>query len=472
MEENLKKHRIVAIIQARMGSTRLPGKVLKKIGNKTIIEIIIDRLKRSNLIDQIIVATSKNHLDDYLVKYLEKRGIKYYRGDEENVLNRYVEASQKLKADIIVRVTADNPLTSPNIMDILIKSHIRKKADYTFSSNISLGIGVEVINSKILEEINKIALDPESREHVTYYFKLYPKKFKINNVKLKDKIDHLRLTVDTEADLNLMRKIYNEFGDFKNLSYIEVKDYLERNPELIKINEHINQKIPGEDIKPQITVIIRTYNSEKYLQKALDSVLNQTIPSYLYEILIIDDGSNDTTKQILNIYKKGHKQIRTFFQEHRGAIKALNTGIRESFGKYLIILDSDDEFKPEILEKMYQTAIEENADYVYCDYYEKFEGGDLKKISLKDNIFNALASGILIEKRIFDNIGYYDEDLILPEYDMLIKLTEKYEGVHIPRPMFLYKRRKESMTGNKDLVRKAISQLEEKYKIKLPIRNY
>jgi len=201
-------------------------------------------------------------------------------------------------------------------------------------------------------------------------------------------------------------------------------------------------------------------------------VLNQTIPSYLYEILIVDDGSSDTTRQILNSYKKRHKQIRPVFQKHKGAVKALNIGIRKSVGKYLILLDSDDEFKPEILEKMYQTVIEENANFVYCDYYEKLEGGDIKKISLKNNIFNALAGGILIEKRILDEIGYYNEDLILPEYDVLIKLTEKYKGVHIPKPMFLYKRRKESMTGNKDLVKKAIQQLEEKYRIKLPIRNY
>jgi len=450
MEKNLKKHRIVAIIQARMGSTRLPGKVLKKIGNKTIIEIIIDRLKKSDLLQEIIVATSKNKLDDELVKFLETKEIKYYRGDEENVLKRYVKASQKLKADIIVRVTADNPLTSSNIMDDLIKSHIKRKADYSYSSNISIGLGVEVINSKILEEIRKIPLDAASKEHVTYYIKQHPKKFKINNVIFKDKKDQLRLTVDTEADLELMRKIYNEFGDFKNLTFVEVKDFLKKNPELLKINKHINQKIPGENLKPYITVIIRTYNSEKYLKNALDSVLNQTIPSYLYEILIVDDGSSDTTRQILNSYKKRHKQIRPVFQKHKGAVKALNIGIR----------------------KLYQTVIEENANFVYCDYYEKLEGGDIKKISLKNNIFNALAGGILIEKRILDEIGYYNEDLILPEYDVLIKLTEKYKGVHIPKPMFLYKRRKESMTGNKDLVKKAIQQLEEKYRIKLPIRNY
>ena len=95
---------------------------------------------------------------------------------------------------------------------------------------------------------------------------------------------------------------------------------------------------------------------------------------------------------------------------------------------------------------------------MYCDYFEESEEGNVKIVSLKDNIFNALGGGILIEKKIFDDIGYYDEDLILPEYDVLIKLIEKYKGIYIPRPMYLYKRRPGSITGDKKLTEKAIKQ--------------
>jgi len=125
----MKQKKIVAIIQARVGSSRFPGKVLKKIGNKTLLEILVNRIKKVKNLDDIIIATSTNPKDKKIEELAEKLSVKCYRGSEENVLERYVEASKLISADIIVRVTADNPLTDPQEIDNLILSHINQKND-------------------------------------------------------------------------------------------------------------------------------------------------------------------------------------------------------------------------------------------------------------------------------------------------------------------------------------------------------
>lgn len=462
----MKEKRVVGIIQARMGSTRLPGKVLKKIGEKTILEILINRLRKSKFLDKIVVATTIDKKDDVIVELSKKIGVKWYRGSEEDVLSRYVEAAMAFNVDIVVRITADNPLTDPNLMDKLIEMHLESDADYTYCNDAPLGVSTEIINLSALEKADKSSKSQWEREHVTPYIKSHSELFKNQSIGSDFKNQSIRLTVDTREDLKLVRSIYENLGNLEELKTEEVIRFLERHPEICKINAQIKQKqkilnsVDPQEIK--ISVIIRTHNSANFVKNAVHSVLNQMIPKELYEILVIDDGSTDATKDILKNY--GNK-IRLVEGRELGAVKSANLGIENSRGEYVILLDSDDVFEPNALEEMLTAIQDSYADLVYCDYFEKdIENSKIKTISLKDNIFNSVAGGILFKKLLLKELGGYDESLIFPEYDLLIKLMrKKYKYTHVPISLFTYIRHKRSLTADKEIVKKGFKQLFDKY---------
>lgn len=209
-------------------------------------------------------------------------------------------------------------------------------------------------------------------------------------------------------------------------------------------------------MKKKISVIIRSHNSAKFINKAIKSALKQTLSKKMYEIVVVDDGSTDNTRKILKSYGK---KIRLFLRKKSGPIKAVNFGIKQSEGEYIVLLDADDTFKPTILKEMLEVIKE--VDFVYCDYYEK-RGNKIKTVSLK-NIFNSVAGGILYKKSIVLEAGGYDESLFFPEYDLLIKLMKKHQGKHIPRPLFTYHRLPKSLTSSKKRVEKGQRQLFKKY---------
>jgi len=191
------------IIQARMGSTRLPGKVLKEIGNKTLLGHIIYRLTYLKHDVEIIVATSQNSKDDKIIDFCVKNNIKYFRGDETNVLERYYLCAQQYCFENIVRLTADNPFVDIEELDKLIDVHIRNRLDFTNSfSVLPVGIGVEIFTFKSLEESFYMGKMPHHLEHVDEYMLENSNIFKtkvINPTESKNRPD-IRLTVDTEED--------------------------------------------------------------------------------------------------------------------------------------------------------------------------------------------------------------------------------------------------------------------------------
>jgi spore coat polysaccharide biosynthesis protein SpsF len=250
MISNQKAIKISAIVQARMGSTRLPGKVLMQICGKLMLEHIIERLKFSNLINQIILAIPDTEENDILEEFALGNSIKFYRGSENEVLTRFYLAAKENNCDIIVRITADNPLIDPEIIDIVIKEHLDKKADYSCTHYpfkfLPLGLDVEVFNSRSLEAAYKNAKGDRQRKHVTPHFYENPDVFKINGVKLPAylKNPNLRLTVDTKEDLELMTKIYeNLYEEGKIFKTAQILNLFSRKPELKKINSHIVQRV-------------------------------------------------------------------------------------------------------------------------------------------------------------------------------------------------------------------------------------
>lgn len=240
--------KVVAIIQARMGSTRLPGKVLKEINGKTLLGYQIERVKQSKSIDQIVIATTDLMSDQPIVDFCLSSKIDFYRGSEKDVLSRYYEAAQQYKADIIVRLTSDCPIIDPIIIDDVINHFIKKnpKVDYTSNTlerTYPRGLDTEVISFEGLKKAHEEATLERDREHVTAYLYTNPNKFKLSGIVSVNDYSHHRWTVDTEEDFKLISLILNEIYDENYLFVLEdVITLMDENPEWIKINQQVEQK--------------------------------------------------------------------------------------------------------------------------------------------------------------------------------------------------------------------------------------
>lgn len=238
----------IAIIQARTGSTRLPRKILKEINQKTILSHVIERVKQAKQIDEIIIATTNSKEDGEIVSNAIAEGVKYFRGSEEDVLSRYYEGAFKYKADIIVRITSDCPLIDPNIIDEIVEFY--KEHDYKIVSNASAdinqrtyprGLDTEVFSFVELEKAFNQAHEKYQREHVTPY--IYENANKIYYYKNDENYSNYRWTLDTTEDLEFIEKVYSYLYKDKHDFYMkEIVELLEKHPELVKINSHIEQK--------------------------------------------------------------------------------------------------------------------------------------------------------------------------------------------------------------------------------------
>ena len=277
----------IVIIQARMGSTRLPGKVLKVIEGKTLLEHLILRLKRSKTLDKIILATTDRAEDHAIEKLAESLGIEVFRGSENDVLDRYYQCARinnypresdipnprksdvknpreseenPQKSDIvIVRITGDCPLMDPAVVDDVVNFYRENKEKFDYASNIRPptypdGMDVEVFSFSTLEKAWKEAKLTSEREHVTAYIGNHPEIFNIGNLEYSNVIrenskinprkslENIRLTVDNQEDLLLIQKIFSElYPKDINFGLNDILDYIEKNPELLKINRRVER---------------------------------------------------------------------------------------------------------------------------------------------------------------------------------------------------------------------------------------
>lgn len=242
--------KIVGIVQARMGSTRLPGKVLKKVNGKPLLEYQIERMKRSALIDDLVIATTPNGNTE-IINLCNELNISYYIGSEQDVLSRYFKAATEFNAEIVVRMTSDCPIIDSKIIDDVIQMYLDNEYNYvsnTHTRTFPRGMDVEVFSFKSLKEAFYNANIEYEREHVTPYLYLNPEKFTIGQY-ITTGIDNsnLRLTVDTEEDFELISILLNDLYSINpefNLNDILKK--ISDEPDLVKINAHIEQKKLGE----------------------------------------------------------------------------------------------------------------------------------------------------------------------------------------------------------------------------------
>ena len=235
--------RIVAIVQARTGSTRLPGKVLAPLGEKTMLEVLVDRLKAAKNLDEIVVATTSDQEDDRLDSYLKTKHIPVFRGSRDDVLRRYLEAAKKSRAGVVVRITGDCPLVDPKLVDAVIKEFKKSGADYV--SNIDPptfpdGLDVEVFSMAALQAADRKAKTVHEREHVTPYLRKNGF-FKKRNVANLEDLSRERWTVDEPKDLIVVRKIFRSFAPRTDFSWKEVIKLRQRLPAIFKVNSQIRR---------------------------------------------------------------------------------------------------------------------------------------------------------------------------------------------------------------------------------------
>lgn len=241
------KANIIAIIEARMTSSRLPGKHMLTVHGIPIIMYLIQRLKNSIHINDIVVAITKNSSDDVLEKYFKANNINFYRGSENNVMLRVIEAAKTFSADIICEVTGDCPLIDYRLVDELITKFVDSDVEYACNGITGLpdGMGSQVFTFDAIKKSYDLTNDRLDREHVTLHIRNNPNIFSVISLPTKPNLiwPQLGLTLDEKEDFVLIKKIIHNFKSrIQNVSCEEIINYLKENRELIKINSNVKRK--------------------------------------------------------------------------------------------------------------------------------------------------------------------------------------------------------------------------------------
>lgn len=231
----------VGIIQVRTTSTRLPNKCLLKIFNKSVLEHIVERLKYAKRLDSICIATTTNSTDDVIEQIGNKVNVPVYRGSEDDVLARFYYAAKSIQADIICRVTADDPLKDPHIIDLFIEQFLKGKYDYlsnTIRPTYPEGIDIEIFSFKALEKAWEEAIFPSEREHVTPYIWKNGNQFRLYNVTYSKDLSEWRWTLDKPEDWVFIQQIYDRlYSDEKVFLMEDILKLLHEEPWLMEINK-------------------------------------------------------------------------------------------------------------------------------------------------------------------------------------------------------------------------------------------
>lgn len=245
--------RVVVIIQARMTSTRLPGKILLPLGGQPMLARLIARLRHVHRADALVIATTTNAADDPVAALCQRLEVACHRGSEHDVLSRYADAARLHQADAVVRITSDCPLIDPELIDRLIEDFAQGECDYV--SNMlpptwPYGMAVEVFSAQALQEAHAQASQDSEREHVTPFIYWNPERYRLRNVACPQNLSHHRWTVDTPEDYTLVCLLFDAVS--RNCTDFRLADLLsemDRHPEWLSINQHIAQKqaIPDSD---------------------------------------------------------------------------------------------------------------------------------------------------------------------------------------------------------------------------------
>lgn len=244
----MKDKRVVAIIEARMNSSRLPGKVLLEMAGKPVIGHIVDRLRAAKQVDDVCVATVADDSCDVLVDYCHSIGVDVFRGSEDDVLDRVLQAAYHSNADVIVEICGDCPVIDPIVVDELVEQYFHLEVD--FCSNAiqrvhPLGLDAKVFSRDVLQRVADSTQDKYDREHVSLYIYENPDKFALHHLSdnhYLDVIDY-RLTLDTDKDFAMINQVYDAlYAENKTFGLAQIIPFLQRNPEIVMMNSDVKQK--------------------------------------------------------------------------------------------------------------------------------------------------------------------------------------------------------------------------------------
>ncbi len=233
----------LGIIQARMGSSRLPGKVLRKLGGRSVLERVVRAAQQSGVLDTLVVATTIEPADDAVVAECAAIGIPCHRGPVDDVLTRFLGVLDKHESDIVMRFTADCPLLDPHLVALAHRVFTASGVDYMTTSiarTLPRGLDVEVVRTPVLRAVDALASE-HHRTHVTSYIYTHADEFDVIGLTMQPDLSHLRLTLDTEDDWKLIEAIAGQFGD-EPISVRELATWLAGRPDLTELNAHVLQK--------------------------------------------------------------------------------------------------------------------------------------------------------------------------------------------------------------------------------------
>lgn len=238
----------VAIIEARMKSTRLPGKNLRPILGKPMLERLVERLKQAKTLDGIVIATTIDSSDDAIETLAGQLGVECFRGSMDDVLERVLHAAQSVQADVIVEITGDCPFTDPRMVDQFVGHYLASDFDYVGNirpSTYPVGFAVQVFSTRVLEEVASLTQDPADHEHVSLYIYEHPERYRLGNIEsgLAEKCHAYRLTVDTPEDFSLTSAVFEAlYPGNSGFGLADILAFLDARPELLELNRGVKQK--------------------------------------------------------------------------------------------------------------------------------------------------------------------------------------------------------------------------------------
>ncbi len=247
----MKKKKIVATIEVRMTSSRLPGKPMMKILDKPMLSQLIERVMKCNEIDEIVVATTSNDTDDEIEELAKDMNVKCFRGSEEDVLGRVLNAAKYCNAEIILELWGDSPLIDSSILKNLIEYYIKNNFDCigttlpNFKKTYPMGFSALIFSRKVLEEVDKIGIEPDYRENVSNYIYEHPEKYKITALPCPKNLNipNLRFTVDEYSDFQVVKQIFeNLYPKDPNFTAHDIVNFLDEYPEVRDLNKNVIQK--------------------------------------------------------------------------------------------------------------------------------------------------------------------------------------------------------------------------------------
>ena len=243
--------RIISTVEVRMTSTRLPGKSMKKIVGKPMLELLVERIKHCKKIDQIVIATTDNPSDDIIEELAKKMSVGCFRGSEDDVLERVLHSAKSFEADIILELWGDSPLMDHHILDDLIEYYLQNDFDCVgttlpnFPKTFPLGLSALMFSTKILEDVERLTQNPVDRENVSNYIYEHPEIYKIAQLPCPPELNYpnIRLTVDEQKDFDLIKIIFeNLYPTNPNFSASDAIKFLNSNPDIRDLNKDVMQK--------------------------------------------------------------------------------------------------------------------------------------------------------------------------------------------------------------------------------------